>query len=176
MLFNIIDQNFLLTTHFLANILSDLRYLTLIFQANYVLLYEVKIQLNAIIQKIRFDFLANDILLHIQEFVQATIKNLQIRFPDHEITNAFCIFDPRNLPTILLNKYRNKEITTIANYYGTSKSVQDIIYSLFIDKVNLVQEWKYIQILLVNFSSLKPNDAWLKLFNTPNFSILYPNI
>ncbi|CAG8653930.1 10497_t:CDS:2, partial [Gigaspora rosea] len=199
MLFNMIDQNFLLTTHFLADILRDLRHLTLIFQANYVSLYEVKIQINATIQKIRFDFLGNndqeptwrnflrqfldennlstdDIPLHIQEFAQATIENLQIRFPDHEITDAFCIFDPRNLPTTFLNEYGNKEITTIANYYGTSKSVQDIIYSPFIDKDNLIQEWKYIRILLVNFSSLKPNDAWLKLFNTPNFSILYPNI
>ncbi|CAG8798082.1 20374_t:CDS:1, partial [Dentiscutata erythropus] len=66
----------------------------------------------------------NDIPSHIQEFAQTTIANLQICFPDYEITNAFCIFDPHNLPTTLLNEYGNKEITTIANYYDISKSVQ----------------------------------------------------
>ncbi|CAG8787658.1 20991_t:CDS:2, partial [Cetraspora pellucida] len=148
MLYKMIDQNFLLTTHFLADILSDLRHLTLIFQANYVSLYEIKIQINTVIQKIRSDFLgtnnqeptwrnnlyqfldennlsADNIPSHIKEFAQATIENFQIRFSDHKITNAFCIFNPRNLPGITsLNEYRNEKITVITNFYGISKYKQ----------------------------------------------------
>ncbi|CAG8439374.1 16636_t:CDS:2 [Cetraspora pellucida] len=110
MLYKIINQNFLLTTHFLADILT-----------NYVSLYEIKIQIDTVIQKIRSDFLA-------------TIENLQICFSDHKITNAFCIFDPRNLPGITsLNEYGNEEITVITNFYDTT-------YLPFIEKVNLIQE------------------------------------
>ncbi|CAG8677481.1 16258_t:CDS:2, partial [Cetraspora pellucida] len=57
MLYKMINQNFFLTTHFLADIFSDLQHLTLIFQVNYVSLYEIKIQIDTVIQKIRFDFL-----------------------------------------------------------------------------------------------------------------------
>ncbi|CAG8593889.1 16835_t:CDS:2, partial [Cetraspora pellucida] len=147
-LYNMIDQNFLLTTYFLADILNDLRRLTLIFQSDYVSLHEIKIQLNTVIQKITSDFLgangqeptwgnhlyqflekenilSNHIPSHIQQFARATIKNLQIRFPDHEILNAFYIFDPRNLPgSTSLNEYGDKEITTIAKFYGISKNIK----------------------------------------------------
>ncbi|CAG8806039.1 23017_t:CDS:2, partial [Cetraspora pellucida] len=90
-LYNMIDQNFLLTTYFLADILNDLQCLTLIFQSDYISLYEIKIQLNTVIQKITSDFLeangqestwgnhlyqflekeniiSNYILFHIQQF------------------------------------------------------------------------------------------------------------
>ncbi|CAG8837134.1 1784_t:CDS:1, partial [Racocetra persica] len=39
------------------------------------------------------DLLTSDILPYIQQFAQATIKNLQARFPDYKTTNAFYIFD-----------------------------------------------------------------------------------
>ncbi|CAG8729692.1 7653_t:CDS:2, partial [Racocetra persica] len=92
MLFDMIDQKFLLTTSFLADILSDLQQ----------------------------DLLTSNIPPHIQQFAQATIENLQAHFPDHETTNVFYIFDLYNLPrTILPTEYRNKEIALIANFYGT---------------------------------------------------------
>ncbi|CAG8698394.1 15465_t:CDS:10, partial [Gigaspora rosea] len=141
MLFDMIDQKFLLTTSFLADILGDLQRLTLIFQANDISLYEVKIQIDMVIQKITSDFLGTDNQEPTWRNYLPTIENLQARFPDREITNAFYIFDPRNLlGTISSTEYRNKEIALIANFYGTSKTIQEVHYAPFIESDNLIQE------------------------------------
>lgn len=147
-LYNSIDQNFLIATHFLADILSQLRRLSLIFQADYVSVSEVTIQINAVIESITIDFigeaniqptfgtillrfmnqqniLPDELPLFIREFAINTVKNIQLRFPDRAIINSFRIFDPKQLPTdrYLISTYGNNEITEIGNFYGISKKI-----------------------------------------------------
>ncbi|CAG8776833.1 21534_t:CDS:2, partial [Gigaspora rosea] len=59
-LYNSIDQDFLIATHFLADILSQLRRLSLVFQANYVSVSEATMQVNAVIESITTDFIGEE--------------------------------------------------------------------------------------------------------------------
>ncbi|CAG8849186.1 14335_t:CDS:2, partial [Gigaspora margarita] len=183
-LHNSIDDDFLIATHFLADILSQLRRLSLIFQANYVSVSEVIMQVNAIIESITTDFigttnvqptfgtillrfmkqnniLSNDLPLFIQEFAINTVTNIKLRFPDRDIINSFRIFDPKQLPTdrYSISVYGNAEIIKIGNFYGTSKKIA------------------VIRSLLSNYRSLHFTTAWHNILrDSQDFSLIYPNI
>ncbi|CAG8740154.1 11599_t:CDS:2, partial [Cetraspora pellucida] len=184
-----IDQTFYITTNFLADILGNLKRLTLSFQSEHISLTEIKLQIATVIQTINESFIgtenfsptwgyhlrtylqtndlaSEDIPDFIQQFAIATIENLNRQFPDRKILNAFSIFDPQNLlEKESLSDYGNDEIYILANYYGKEKTSKD-----------LIQEWNFVRILLKNFASLKLLDAWKALYQKiPNFSVLYPN-
>ncbi|CAG8763419.1 7798_t:CDS:1, partial [Cetraspora pellucida] len=76
-LYNCIDQDFLIATYFLADILSQLRHLSLIFQADYVSVSEVIIQVDAIIESITIDFIG-------EADVQPTFGTILLRFMNQQ--------------------------------------------------------------------------------------------
>ncbi|CAG8838049.1 15229_t:CDS:1, partial [Cetraspora pellucida] len=141
-----IDQTFYITTNFLADILGNLKRLTLSFQLEHISLTEIKLQIATVIQMINESFIgtenfsptwgyhlrtylqtndlaSEDIPDFIQQFAIATIENLNRRFPNRKILNAFSIFDPQNLlEKESLLDYRNDEIYILANYYGKEKT------------------------------------------------------
>ncbi|RIB23959.1 hypothetical protein C2G38_2242329 [Gigaspora rosea] len=92
-----IDNNFYLATYYLADILGYLRWLTLLFQANYISLFDIKLQLNATINAITTEFI--EVPLFVQDFAKAVIESLKERFPDHDLIDSFRILDPKELPT-----------------------------------------------------------------------------
>ncbi|CAG8776430.1 12701_t:CDS:2, partial [Cetraspora pellucida] len=178
-LYNSIDDDFLVATHFLADILSQLRRLSLIFQANYVSVSEVTMQVNAIIESITTDFigttnvqptfgtillqfmnqndiLPNDILSFIYEFAENTVTNIKLRFPDF---------------------YGNHEINKIGNFYRISKKIAGHEHYKVIDADNFAQEWRVIRSLLSNYRSLHITTAWHNILrDSQDFSLIYPNI
>ncbi|CAG8634507.1 4193_t:CDS:2, partial [Dentiscutata erythropus] len=72
-LYNDIDQDFLIATHFLADILSQLHCLSLIFQADYVSVSKVTIQVNAVIESITIDFIS-------EANIQPTFGTILLRY------------------------------------------------------------------------------------------------
>ncbi|CAG8457899.1 11277_t:CDS:2, partial [Cetraspora pellucida] len=188
-----------LYTYF-TDILGSLRRLILSFQSDYISLIEIKIQIATVIQIITESFIgtedslptwgyhlriyleakdltSSDIPDFIQQFAIATVENLNKRFPDREILDAFCIFDSQNLPKEeSLSNYGNDKIHILAKYYGTEKINNGIVFSPIINAEDLVKEWNFVRILLKNFISLKFLETWKILYQQiPNFSILYPN-
>ncbi|CAG8767751.1 19841_t:CDS:2, partial [Gigaspora margarita] len=141
-LYNSTDQDFLIATHFLADILSQHCHLSLVFQTIYVSASEATMQVNAVIESITTNFIGEEnmqtsfgtVLLRfinqqnispedlpsfVQEFAINTVKNIKLCFPDRVIVNSFRIFDLKQLPTdrYLLSTYRNYKITEIGNFY-----------------------------------------------------------
>ncbi|CAG8601128.1 11660_t:CDS:2 [Dentiscutata heterogama] len=150
-----------------ADILSQLRRLSLVFQADYASVSEVTIQVDAIIESITIDFI--DLPLFVREFTINTVKNIKLRFPDRVLINSFKIFDPKQLPTdrYLISIYGNSEIIKIGNFYGTSKKTTD----------NLAQEWRIIRSLLFNYRNLHITKAWHSILQeNQDFALIYPNI
>ncbi|CAG8628008.1 16467_t:CDS:2 [Dentiscutata heterogama] len=84
-LYESIDQDFLIATHFLANILLQLCHLSLVFQANYVLVLEVTMQVDAIIESITTDFIGTT-------NIQPTFGTILLRFINQNSIS------PNNLP------------------------------------------------------------------------------
>ncbi|CAG8709199.1 14954_t:CDS:2, partial [Dentiscutata heterogama] len=170
-LYNSIDQDFLIATHFLADILSQLHCLSLVFQADYVSVSEVTMQVNAVIESITADFIGKaniqptfgTILLRFmnQQNILPHDLPLFLRFPDHKLISLFKIFDPKQLPTnhCLILTYGNYEITEIGNFYGTSKKTTEHDYQKIIDADNLSQEWRIIRSILSNYCNLHITDA-----------------
>ncbi|CAG8763906.1 34367_t:CDS:2, partial [Racocetra persica] len=201
-LYNSIDQDFLIATYFLADILSQLRHLSLVFQADYVSVSEVTMQVNAVIESITADFigeaniqptfgtillrfmnqqniLPHDLPLFVREFAINTVKNIKLCFPDRKLISLFKIFDPKQLLTdrCLILTYRNYEITEIGNFYGTSKKTTEHDYQKIIDADNLSQEWQIIRSILSNYRNLHITDAWYNILrDNQDFTLIYPNI
>ncbi|CAG8458076.1 8780_t:CDS:2 [Scutellospora calospora] len=196
-----IDNNFYLTTYYLADIMGYLRRLTLLFQANYVSLFDMKLQLNSTIQAITTEFIGEkdiaptwgthlknyliekniddfEIPLFVQDFAKAVIESLNERFPDHNLIDAFCIFDPKELPSnkSMLGYYGQESIQKLINFYGVTKFIKDNEISAIINGTELLQEWSIFRSLLYNFQNFKLYEAWQNIFKIENFKILYPNI
>ncbi|GES93809.1 ribonuclease H-like domain-containing protein [Rhizophagus clarus] len=71
------------------------------------------------------------------------IENNQLLFPDSEFHHSMQIFDAQQLPLTqtLINKYGDKEIEVIGEFYGSPKTDQDNnIYEPIIDKKELKKE------------------------------------
>lgn len=148
-LYSEIDNNFYLATYYLADIMGYLRRLTLLFQANYVSLFDIKLQLDATIKAITTEFIGEEnisptwgihlknylieknidnfeIPLFVQDFAKAVIESLKERFPDYSLVDAFRIFDPKELPIdkSILGYYGQESIQKLINFYGTSKFIK----------------------------------------------------
>ncbi|CAG8759234.1 13657_t:CDS:2, partial [Cetraspora pellucida] len=83
-LYSEIDNNFYLATYYLADIMGYLRRLTLLFQANYVSLFDIKLQLDATIKAITTEFIGEENIsptweIHLKNyFIEKNIDNFEI--------------------------------------------------------------------------------------------------
>ncbi|CAG8687840.1 28030_t:CDS:2 [Gigaspora margarita] len=130
-LYSEIDNNFYLTTYYLSDILGYLRWLTLLFQANYISLFDIKLQLNATINAITTEFIEknideSEVPLFVQDFAKAVIESLKERFLDHDLIDSFYILDPQELPTnkSILGSYGQDSIQKLIEFYEVSKFVK----------------------------------------------------
>ncbi|CAG8827464.1 22588_t:CDS:2, partial [Cetraspora pellucida] len=94
---------------------------------------------NYLIEKNIDDF---EILLFVQDFAKAVIESLKERFPDYSLVDAFCIFDPKELPIdkTILGYYSQKSIQKLINFYDTSKFIKDNEILAIINGTELLQE------------------------------------
>ncbi len=88
------------------------------------------------------------------------------------------IFDAQQLPLTqtLINKYGEKEIEIIGEFYGNEKTDQDgNVYEPIIDKKELKNEWATVRQFITNFREFKFVEQWFRIFSTTDFSSSYPH-
>ena len=153
MLISLLDENFEITTMFLADLTNTLKRLIKIFQSDYVALSHLKPHLKAAIDSISEDFIGNNnveptygIILRnymdrkgihsnnlpsfIKDFAIAIVEALKERFPNSELYDVLSIFDPKLLPKSekQMKNYEIKEITILGDFYGQSKTVDGNVF------------------------------------------------
>ncbi|CAG8533825.1 14244_t:CDS:2, partial [Cetraspora pellucida] len=174
-LYNSINETFIITTKFFADILGTLRRMNLLFQKNHITIHEVKTQLDVTIYTIQLQFLGTDkvkpswkthlrrymndhniitdeLPIIITKFAHASIELLEKRFPDRIQVNAFHIFDPIALPVenSEFQKYSEDEIEILGNFYGQNKHKSGNLFPAILDSENLNHEWLSLISILVN--------------------------
>ncbi|GBB98165.1 hypothetical protein RclHR1_03150028 [Rhizophagus clarus] len=92
------------------------------------------------------------------QFALSIIQNIQKRFSDSEFYHSMRIFDAQQLPLTqtLINKYGNKKIEVIGEFYDNLKTDQDNnVYKPIIDKKELKKEWITVRQFMTNFREFK---------------------
>ena len=196
-----LDPNFILATKFLADLFDILQRLIKAFQGDFITLSDVHYHLNSTILAIQTKFIGDydtpptygkNLLEYIEsnqlsldsipnsfsQFALSMIQNIQKRFPDSEFHHSMRIFDAQQLPLTqtLINKYGEKEIEIIGEFYGNEKTDQDgNVYEPIIDKKELKNEWATVRQFITNFREFKFVEQWFRIFLTTDFYSLYPN-
>ncbi|CAG8793372.1 4016_t:CDS:2, partial [Cetraspora pellucida] len=75
-------------------------------------------------------------------FAKAVIESLKERFSDYSLVDAFCIFDPKELPInkSILGYYGQESIQKLINFYSTLKFIKDNEISAIINGTELLQK------------------------------------
>lgn len=201
LLYDQLDQDFILATMYLADLTNILKKLINTFQLDFLSLSQFKKSLNNTINEIEYEFIDNeqfpsnnglifkeylnknnfDSPPFIKEYSIAIIDAIQKRFPQTELYSSFSIFDPKEIPDDdeQLNLYGNREIEFLSEFYGEIKFVDGEEFQEIIDKNQLFEEWCLVKyILQLNKSNeLDFINFWKSIFDTDeDFSFNYPNI
>ncbi|CAG8691472.1 679_t:CDS:2, partial [Gigaspora margarita] len=123
-LYNSINENFIITTKFFADILGTLR-----------------INLHKYMND--NDIIAEELPVIVTKFACAAIESLEKRFSNQIQIDAFHIFDPRTLPIENSNfqKYGKDEIETLGNFYSENKNISGNLFLAILNSENLTHEW-----------------------------------
>ena len=102
--------------------------------------------------------------------MDAIVVNLEDRFPDASILNAFSLFDPQQLPPSDSDEfeiYGNTAVETLTTHYITSISnCQD-----------LEIEWiGFKQLLAEKFTASSATEVMQSVLKSKTLSVLYPNL
>ena len=202
-LYEQLDDTFILTTMYLADLTNILKKLINTFQLEHLSISHFKLELDIAIKTIETEFIGseevppnygtifkkhlednyNSIPSFVREYSIAIINAIKNRFPESELYNAFSIFDLKELPDDdrELVLYGNQEIEFLSNFYGENKFANENEFSAIFDKERLKQEWDlvkyYLQIYKNNNREMDFIQLWQHILdNDDDFSFNYPTI
>jgi hypothetical protein len=201
LLYDQLDQDFILATMYFADLTSILKKLINIFQLDFLSFSQFKKNLDNAIKELKYEFIGNEqsppnnghifstyLNCHnldsppfVKEYSIAIIDAIERRFPQTELYNSFSIFDPKEIPDddSQLNLYGIKEIEFLGNFYGEIKFVDGNGFQEIIDRNQLFEEWRLVKYIL-QFNKSNELDFinfWKFIFDTDeDFSFNYPNV
>jgi Domain of unknown function (DUF4371)/hAT family C-terminal dimerisation region len=201
LLYDQLDQEFILVTMYLADLTNILKRLINIFQLDFLSFSQFKKNLENVIKEIEYEFVGNeqsppnngrifrehldshhlDSPPFVKEYSIAIIDAIQRRFPQTELYSSFSIFDPKEIPDDdnQLNSYGIREIEFLGKFYGETKYVDGNEFQEIIDKNKLFDEWCLVKYILQVHKSdeLDFISFWKLVLDTDEgFPLNYPNI
>jgi hypothetical protein len=99
-------------------------------------------------------FLFYTFIVTINQFAQAIIKSLKIRFPDSTLYYSMRILDPSEAPNNRdgLNTYGENEIKTLIEFYGKAKKNEsNTICEAVLDGNILIREWRMARNIICDY-------------------------